>query len=326
MPQNSVAYAVGRVHVVERDALDEGRIDRLLAAASYAEAMRTLSEIGFGAADGEDIELVAAKHVEKACALVRRITPDENATDCFLLRYDALNLKALLKARSLGQHAALLSACGVYPIALLETCVKERDYRKLPAILEEALKGLEMKLALGDDALAIDVTVDRAIYALIQEKLTKVDNRNVRWYFAARADMLGAIMLLRAQRMGRDRAFFEEMLLPGGTISLESWQAAYEKPEAVIKLLAPYGKRVQAAAALAIADGGKLPALEKAMDDALLRPFSQLKRSALRLEPVIGHLLGAEREAAAVRLILAGKANGFSATAIRERLRDLYGS
>ena len=43
MAQNSVAHAVARVHVLGRDALDEGRIDRLLSASNYDEALRALT-------------------------------------------------------------------------------------------------------------------------------------------------------------------------------------------------------------------------------------------------------------------------------------------
>ena len=45
----------------------------------------------------------------------------------------------------------------------------------------------------------------------------------------------------------------------------------------------------------------------------------------LRLSPLVGYLLAEEREAGAVRLVMAGKQNGFDMEAIRERLRDLYG-
>jgi len=61
------------------------------------------------------------------------------------------------------------------------------------------------------------------------------------------------------------------------------------------------------------------------MDDALLALFVPFHYEPLSLEPVIGYLLAREREASAVRLILAGKAGGFPPEAIRERMRALYG-
>jgi V/A-type H+-transporting ATPase subunit C len=132
-------------------------------------------------------------------------------------------------------------------------------------------------------------------------------------------------MLLRVKLMGKSAAFMRDMLLPGGSIPAEKWAEAFGKTEIIPKLLAIYGKRVFAAATRSVQDGTALPTLEKAMDDALLKPFTALRYDPLRIEPVVGYLLGAEREAAAVRLILAGKKNQFSQEAIEERLRDLYG-
>lgn len=325
MPQESVVYAVARVNMARRGALDAARIDRLLAAPDYDEALRALAEIGWSV-EGGDVESAAAAHVRGACALVRKITPNEAVTDCFLLRHDATNLKALIKARCLGQKAEHLSGCGVYPVEILEHAVADRTYKKLPQVLREALEGLEKALAVREDALLIDVTIDSAVMRLIHEKMEPTgQNAVARAYFAARADLTCAVIVLRIRRMGRDAAFLKSMLLPGGQIPAKSWVEAFEKPELLLKLLSPYGKKVKLAAAAAIQEDAKLPAIERAADDALMAMFSPFRRDALRPEPIFGYLLGAEREAAAVRLILAGKLNGFSPEAIRERLRDLYG-
>lgn len=325
MAQNSVAHAVARVHVLGRDALDEGRIERLLSASNYEEALRTLTEIGWTGEGGQDAEAVAASHVRAACELARRIAPQEAGVDCFLLRYDALNLKILLKARCLDEKPEKLSPCGIFPPELLERCVTDHAYGRLPQTLKTALDALEKSLAVQEDALLIDVAVDKATRELIGERLRQVKSPVIRGYFTARSDLLNAIMLLRVKKMGRDAAFMASMLLPGGAVVEADWRKAFEKTENVGKLLSPYGARVKAAALGAAQDFAKLPALEKAMDDALLRPFSTLRHDALRPEPICGYLLGAEREAAAVRLILAGKQNGFKPEAVRERLRELYG-
>ena len=238
MPQTSVPYAVARIRAQGRDRLDAGRVERLLSASDYEEALRTLAEIGWSG-EGADAEAIAAARVESACALVRKVSPCPDATDCFLLRYDALNLKMLLKARCLGQRPKRLSACGVYPPELLEHAVADHTYKRLPDVLREALDGLEKTLAVREDALAIDTTVDKAVFALTVQKLRHVRSGVIRDYFAGRADFLNAIMLLRVVRMERDAAFLREMLLPGGTVAEESWMEAFARPELVAKLLAP---------------------------------------------------------------------------------------
>ena len=79
------------------------------------------------------------------------------------------------------------------------------------------------------------------------------------------------------------------------------------------------------AALAAVRNFAHLPGLEKAMDNALLAIFTKDRFDVMRLETVVGYLLAVEREAGAVRLVMAGKQNGFDMEAIRERLRDLYG-
>ena len=325
MALTSVAHAVARVHVLGRDALDESRIDRLLNASGYAEALQVLSEIGWTNDVGQDAEAVAGARVRKACELVRRIAPEEAAVDCFLMRYDALNLKMLLKARCLSQKPEMLSPCGTIPVDVLERCVTDRNYKRLPQPLRDALDALEKALSVQENALEIDVAVDKAVCEWTQERLEGVRSDVIRGYFSARSDMQNAIMLLRVRKRGYDVSFMASMLLPGGTIDEEQWRKAFEKPETLDKLLEKYGARVRTAVQGAAQDAARLPALEKAMDDALLKPFTDLRYDALRPEPVCGYLLGAEREAAAVRLVLAGKLNGFAPEAVRERLRELYG-
>ena len=56
----------------------------------------------------------------------------------------------------------------------------------------------------------------------------------------------------------------------------------------------------------------------------LLAIFTKDRFDMMRLETVVGYLLAVEREAGAVRLVMAGKQNGFDMEAIRERLREAY--
>lgn len=326
MPQKSIAYAVARVHVLERDALGTGHMERLLSSASYGEALRALQEMGWASAEVSDDEQVVAQHVEKACALLREVSPDPAVTDCFLYRYDIQNFKILLKARCLGLAPGLLSACGTVPADKLAHAVSERAYGELPPQLAEAGEALEKRLATGDDPLSIDLILDQTLYRWIFESLGKaMDAKTARLYFTGRVDMLCGIMLLRVRALGRDAAFFRRMLIPGGTVAQEAWLVAFDHPERLPSLLARYGREVELACQRALQSPEALPGLERAMDDALLALFSPLRYAPLSIEPVIGYLLAREREAAAVRLILSAKANGFPAEAVHERLRALYG-
>lgn len=113
-------------------------------------------------------------------------------------------------------------------------------------------------------------------------------------------------------------------MLPGGTIGKDKLELAFKNPGKTADLLKQYGDKVHKAVAGVALDGGNLPHVEKAMEDALLKPFKELRNSVYRIEPVIGYWLGAEREAAAIRLILTGHANRIDADTIRQRVGELY--
>jgi V/A-type H+-transporting ATPase subunit C len=316
---------VGRISVLKKDALDTSRLERLLSAPSLREAQRALSEIGWDSGEGLDYEQISTKRVEKASRLVRDLSPDPNITDCFLLRYDIHNLKTLLKARCLGENPEHLSECGTLPLVKLAHAVTEHVYKDLPPILIKTMSELEKLLAVKPDALEIDVALDHALYDLIFEKLARKNAPVVLRFFKAKVDMLNVLMILRSHAMGKDEAFLNRVLLKNGSHSIDTWQKAAVTPDKLPKLLDAYGNNVIAAAQAAVVDFKKLPALEKVMDDYMLSLFTPYRIATLTLEPIIGYLLAVEREAAAVRLIMAGKQGGFPQEAIRERMRELYG-
>ncbi len=322
MPQESIYYALGRLSVIQKNALDQQKLERLLQAQTAEDARRTLGEIGW--TESDDYDKMAAEHIRQACVLARELTTDEKLLDCFLLRYDVNNLKMLIKARCLEIEANDLSQCGTYAVDTLVHAVAERKYDKLHPILKEALDALEKRLAVKIDPLDIDVTLDKALYRVIFDTLPKGGDSAKR-YFKARVDILNLIMALRALHMGKNAAFLKSLLIEGGTVSQGKWLKTYEFPEKLPQLVNEYGAKIYHAAIAAQLDASKLSQLEKLMDDHLLSIYTAYKRDMDKVERIIGYLLMREREAAAVRLIMAGKVNGFSNEVIRERLRDLYG-
>ncbi len=322
MPQDSIYYAIGRLSVLQKNILDSAKLERLLQAPTAQDARRVLNEIGFG--DGGNYEQMAAAHVENACKTARQLTTDEKIVDCYLLRYDVNNLKMLLKARCLGIEAEDLSLCGVYPVDTLRHAVAEHQYASLPETLQKPLDELEKRLALNVDPLDIDVTLDKALYDTVFAAIPKHEH-TARQFFVARVDMLNLIMALRTLHMGKNEAFLKGLLLSGGTVPAEKWLTTMKTPEKLPLLLYRYGGKVYQTAISAQMDHSKIPLLERAMDDHLLAVYTPYRREMDKPQRIIGYLLMREREAAAVRLIMAGKTAGFAQDKIRERLRDLYG-
>ncbi len=322
MPQNSIHYAVGRLSVIEKNALDDAKLERLLMAQDAQEARRILDEYGWP--NGGDDEQNASEHVRKACALVRELSTDEKMVDAFLVAHDISNLKILLKARSLGSDAMMLSPCGIIPLEKMQTAVSERNYGAFPPTLKTALDALEKRLSMQVDPMDIDITLDKAHYAWVFSILIKKQKITGN-YFRTKVDTTNCAMMLRAMHQGKTEKFAADLLIPGGHTSPDEWLKTFARPEKLPLLVNRHGPKIYAAAIAAFLDKEKLPAFEKAADDHLLTFFTPYRRSISDNERLIGYLLMRGRESAAVRLIMAGKENHFPEEALRERLRELYG-
>ena len=323
MPQQSLQYALGRIGVQGRHALKGAQLDRLYAAKTYEEARKTLMEVGFTDNESADFQTVADEHVQHACRLVRAVTPQPEVTDCFQLRYDVHNLKVLLKSRFLAKKPEYLSACGTLDVAKLRHAVAERRYDALPEAFRDALNRLEKQLAIKLDPMLIDVRLDQAMYRYAFEQLRGRKASPAYRYFESKADLQNIIMLLRARAMGKSAAFFADLAIEGGRVPVATLRKAFEDTDRLPKLMSAYGPKVQLAVAKAALDAKALPALEKEMDDYLLGLFSLCKYQTDGVEPLIRYLLLRQREATDVRLILAGKQNGFAPEAVAERVRGL---
>ncbi len=325
MPQTSIAYAVGRVRAAQRKPLGDAQQERLLSASSYQEALSLLNEMGWQDSESSSIAELGTKRLEDICNLLKSITPEAKLTDAFLLRHDAQNLKALLKARVLGVEPESLSNCGTMDINVLRHAVTEHDYRKLPASFQEALAHLERRIALQVDPMEIDVKLDQALFTEIFKLLKGVHNKAVKQYFTTLVDFKNAVAYFRMEAMKQPVDRFLDLMLPGGKVDKARWTAIIKKPEGLLSAFADYDISLRTALASAQADYAKLPALEKRIDDHLLSFFRPYRNEPYAIEVLIGWLLAFEREVGAVRLIMAGKLNEFPEEVIRERLRVAYG-
>ncbi len=323
MPQPSIAYAVGCVRSSSRRPLGRAQLERLLAASSYEEARRQLTDMGFGGAQEEDITKLSASALEDACTYLRRITPNPELTDAFLLRYDAQNIKALLKARILDEAPEALSNCGTIAPDVLRHAVSERVYTKLPLPFKEALEALEKRIALDVNPMEIDARIDRAAFMMMVERVEASGCETARTYVKGKADLQNLVTVLRLRSMRGLKLSPQELYLPGGSIT--KWPAVNELEDRLPKLFLSWPVAIREAIGRAVRDASKIPALEKAAEDYLIQLWRPFRHEPFAIEVLIGWLFAHERAAQAVRLIMAAKLNGFSEEAVRERLREAYG-
>ena len=165
--------------------LSRAALERLMACESGGVLLRALNELGWGEAG--DVDALAQRALNEACAFVRAVTPDANATDCFLAKYDVLNLKTLVKARALRMEDVPLSPNGALPVQVLRTALEGEKYEALPEAYRAALEEIARECALAMDPLLCDALLDRALFREIARRLTSVREKEIHACFAARA-------------------------------------------------------------------------------------------------------------------------------------------
>lgn len=224
MPQISHAYAVARVRTAQKALLSRAALERLMACESGGVLLRALNELGWGEAG--DVDALAQRALNEACAFVRAVTPDANATDCFLAKYDVLNLKTLVKARALRMEDVPLSPNGALPVQVLRTALEGEKYEALPEAYRTALEEIARECALAMDPLLCDALLDRALFREIARRLTSVREKEIHACFAARADSANVRSALRARSLGRDAAFASPAFCAGRALAAQRTRAA----------------------------------------------------------------------------------------------------
>ena len=328
MPQISHAYAVGRVRSLERNLLSKQTLERMISARTADEAARMLAETGWGdAQNASQVDKLAQGHMKAACDLIRTCTPEPDVTDCFLVQYDILNIKTLLKSRLMGISDPTLSPNGLLDTEKLRHAVAEGRYGDLPKEYQDTMTAIERHVAVEADPLFIDVQLDKLMYRMIAERVTRTKHipQELKAYFAAKADCVNLLIALRIHAMGKSADFAAELFVEGGLLTKAQLLSVAADPTQVMRAVEykPYAQYVRKGMER-YEHGDGLAPLEKQFDDYCLGLIRSAKYQIASILPLVGYLLARERETAAVRLIVTAKAVNAPDDVLQARLRELY--
>ena len=211
MPQDSIYYAIGRISLIEANAINSAKLERLLQANSAPELRRILVEYGWP--DSGNDEQNALEHIQNACKLVLELTTDVEMVNLFLLKSDVTNLKIILKASALNIEPGLLSPNGTIEPEKLRLAAEEKRYDVLPEELQTAVKEIE-DIILQDnvDPMHIDITLDKAYMSYVFNKLPK-KHKLLHKYFTTMADTTNYAMAIRSMHLGKPYEFSNAAVL-----------------------------------------------------------------------------------------------------------------
>ncbi|MBQ3055723.1 MAG: V-type ATPase subunit [Oscillospiraceae bacterium] len=318
-------HATTRARALERQLLNKERMERMLDAKSMEEALKLLPEMGYEEVAPPTLTQLGAvlSRARRATyELMRGISPIPELVDVFAIKYDYHNAKAIIKAEARGVSAAhLLVDAGRISPAKLETALRQRDLRDLPAAMRNAVEEARDVLARTEDPRFADMILDRACFAEELALAKSVGDAYLIGFVKLRIDAANLRSVVRATRQKQSAQVLKGVLLSGGDVEVNSLLS----PDGLLELYR--GTTLEAAAEEGIrAMSGSVDFVlfEKLCDDAITEYLKGAKLIPFGVAPLVAYLAAKETEITTLRIIFAGKSEDLPADEIRERLRAAY--
>jgi len=310
-----------RIRAMENRLLTRERLERMVDTREDAEALKVLSECGYGelnALNGAALEQMLNAARETVFAELAAGLPDDRLLDIFRLKYDYHNAKVLVKAQATGQEASrLLVAGGRYSPEELEQGV-ERCGEFFRRAVERAG---EVMAQTGDPQMA-DLLLDKACFEEMGLLAKECGSAFLQGYVRLAVDAANLRSRVRCARLEKDHDFLKQVLMEGGSVSVDALLRSREVGEPF--RVGPLSEASRLADELAKPGAGALTAFERECDNALMAYQDKARRTPFGEEVVAGYLFAREAELTSIRTVMAGRMAGLDPDVIRQRLRNSY--
>lgn len=311
----------------ENKLLNEEKAQRMLEAASFAEAAKLLVDCGYedmSSMNSGEINTALNDHRSAIYYELDGLVPEEGIVELFRVKYDYHNAKTVVKAEAMGQEPErLMSDAGrMKPDALLNA-YQEEHYSIMPGELGRAMADARAILARTGNPQLADTRLDQAYFDELAAGAKKLNNAFLADYVRILIDSTNLKIAVRTLRCGRGSDAMADTLIVGGNVGADRIVSAGDAES--ISALFAHGKLEKAAALVPeVAKGGSLTAFELVCDNAVTTHLKSAKLMNYGMECVIAYMAAVETEITAVRMILNGFLDGIAPNRTKERLRELY--
>lgn len=330
--EDDYAYSSARIRVKETKLLGKSHFDRMLDASSADDAYKVLTESEYGIPGRNTpgvfaYEELLADEMKKCYTLLLEMAPQPEVVKAFQRRHDFFNIKVLLKAEFSGKEmSGILMDTGTFDKEVMTSMIRERDYRELTPIMQEAVEQARELFSKTQDPQIVDIILDKASYHQLVIDLDNIKSPFLQRLAVLITDTTNIKMFIRARSLNKSWDFIEKILLKDGTIAQELYFESSGKPiDDFVELIrsSEYADVVERG--WEISRKNKNSAyLEKLLDNTIMEYVRGAKFVTMGVEPLIAYLFAKEAEIRNVRIIMTGKINKLSVDLVRERLRESY--
>ena len=318
------AYAVAKIRVLETRLLKLRELEELVEVRDLLElAGEGRSRIkGIG-----EIEGALDEELKDDLIFIKGLSEHPELIDIFFLRYDFLNLTAVLKARILGKEITkdFLFGTGLLSPRVFAGMIDEEDYSPFPEDCREAIEKLPEPLAKIDDPFRAGCLCDKLFYDVACHRADLSGNLFLRNLVRAWIDINNIKFYLRLKKLGREKAELETVFLDHGEIEKRVFLSNYDLALREFIESLRFGKFGN----LLIfhhesLEKGEFGDFERASDDWIMEFIKGAKGVVFGPEPLIGYLLAKKTQLKNLRIILIGRLSNLPFDLIRAGLRQTY--
>jgi len=312
-----------KVKHMELKLLTSQSLQRLVEIANVADAYKALIDLGFGsgvAIDTGDFDKLFEVEEGRLISFLKDFNVD-NALDPFIISFDYINLKALLKAKLTEAKDVTLSLPGLYEVETLKLNIEEPKDDMNP-FMYKAIKEIEELLAAGKiKPHLVDSIVDKAMYENIFA-LIKKSGKLAKEYFVKKVDYLNVCSFIRIKKLNLDETFFKDCFIGGGEFNLDFFLSIFDGS---LDLLKDKCKHTDYEAIVsAYVDDNNLVAFEVSVDNKLFKMWKDERDDLFTISPIVAYYMEKSTELKVIKLIVAGIKNKVDSKLIKERMRELY--
>ena len=317
-----------RVKAMERNLLTRERIAQMLEAHTNEEAAKVLVDCGYSEMTeltGSELDRVLSEQQQNMMADLAGCAPNRYIVDVFRLRYDYHNAKVLVKTEALGTDPnRLMMGGGRYDSRKLTETYQREEMLAYSDIFRRGVARAREVLGSTGDPQQADFILDRAYFEELTAMAQSSGSKFLIDYAALLVDVANLRSCVRASRLGRGTEFLNQILVPGGTVSVRNLSTARGEELSNLFRVGRLAAAAAEGAAKSASDSGPLTEFERLCDNAVMNFLSDARRVPFGVEPILGYLYAREAEATTIRIIMAGRMAGLDTETIRERLRDSY--
>ena len=319
MSDMDYVFAVARIRAKEKNLFSEADIRQMTGMKTIGEVLTFLTDRGWGeASQNPDADAILEQEEEKTRQILREIRLEPAAEA--VLSYPQLyhNLKAGIKeVCTSDRHEGIFYEIRDFAPEKVVDILQERKFQALPDHMRRTAEKAMDIMVKNRDGQRCDAVVDRGCLEAMRSAGSQSSHNTIREYARTVVAVTNIKIAARAQRTGKDLNFLREALASNDMIDPAGLaQAAASGSDAFLSFLDSHGWQ-DAADALRESDG----AFERWCEDRKLKALRAQSGDIESPSPIIAYYLARQNEIRKARVILTGKANGFSEEEIAERVR-----